>query len=223
MTLSKQLVAFHGDPAIKAKYLARVIAHQKADHLIRGTGWKDSKGCAVGCTLEAYDHSRYPIELGIPEWLAQVEDRLFEGMSEEKSRTWPEEFLRACPVGSDLEKIKPEFLIMILESTLTTFNHVAYPELKKVVDGSIALWNRDDISSPAWIEAVWVARAAAEAAWAAAGAAAAEVARAAWVARAAAGAAAWVAAAAARAAAGAREERYDYFAEELLKMLKGCK
>ena len=74
------MLSFHNDPAIKAKYLDRVKAHAKADRLIQGTGWKGGKGCAVGCTLEAYDHSLYPIELGLPEWLARLEDRIFEGL-----------------------------------------------------------------------------------------------------------------------------------------------
>jgi hypothetical protein len=60
--------SFHNDPAIKAKYIARTEAHRAADNLIRGTGWENGKGCAVGCTLENYDHSQYPIELGIPAW-----------------------------------------------------------------------------------------------------------------------------------------------------------
>lgn len=33
------LKAFHGDPAIKRKYLDRVRAHRAADNLIRGVGW----------------------------------------------------------------------------------------------------------------------------------------------------------------------------------------
>lgn len=64
--------AFHNDHSIKEKYLARVKAHREADNLIRGTGWEDGKGCAIGCTLEAYNHSLYPDELGIPTWLARI-------------------------------------------------------------------------------------------------------------------------------------------------------
>lgn len=79
---NNKLQSFHNDIAIKQKYLDRVIAHRKADNIIRGQGWSNGKGCAVGCTLENYDHAQYPIELGIPEWLARVEDTLFEGMTE---------------------------------------------------------------------------------------------------------------------------------------------
>ncbi len=33
------MLAFHGDPAIKAKYLGRVKAHRLADELVKGQGW----------------------------------------------------------------------------------------------------------------------------------------------------------------------------------------
>jgi hypothetical protein len=213
-----ELRSFHNDLAVKAKYVGRVRAHIAADHLIRGTGWNGARGCAVGCTLEAYDHARYPVELGLPEWLARLEDTLFEGMSQEKSRTWPERFLAAIPLGVTEDqferRVRAPFLIFVLEHALTTFDHEKFPDVKLAVDRSIALWRRDDIGSSDWIEqaqATWeaaLAAARAEAAWEAALAAArAAAARAA--------AAAWEAAAAARA------EAYDRFADELLRLLEG--
>ncbi len=209
------MISFHDDQKIKDKYVSRVEAHIKADHLIRGEGWTGNKGCAVGCTLEKYDHQAYETELGVPEWLARVEDTLFEGMGEKKSRTWPKDFLEAIPIGVDLGRVKPKFLIMVLESVLTSFDHEKFPEVKKCVDASIALWKRSDIGSDEWNKAAaWAAWAAA---WAARAEAAAEAAAwaAAWAARAAAEAAAW--------AARAEAAKYDYFADELLKMLRDCK
>ena len=93
-------LSFHDDQAVKSRYLARVRAHIAADELIRGVGWDGSKGCAVGCALHAYDHSLYPPELGLPEWLGHLEDTIFERMSEAKSRTWPEDFLLSIPLAS---------------------------------------------------------------------------------------------------------------------------
>ena len=52
---TKKLRAFRNDPKLKAKYLERVMAHEKADEIIQGIYWQDGKGCAVGCTLE-YDN-----------------------------------------------------------------------------------------------------------------------------------------------------------------------
>jgi hypothetical protein len=60
--------AFHNDNEIKQKYLKRVIAHQKADELIKGKYWEKGKGCAVGCTIHSGDHAKYETELGIPRW-----------------------------------------------------------------------------------------------------------------------------------------------------------
>lgn len=86
------LKAFHGDAKIKAKYIARVKAHQKADEIIKGRYWEDGKGCAVGCTIEGSDHSKYEKELGIPEILAYLEDGLFEEMSNEDAMKFPLRF-----------------------------------------------------------------------------------------------------------------------------------
>ncbi len=224
------MISFHGDPKIKAKYLKRIRAHIKADHLIRGEGWDGTKGCAVGCTLEKYDHKAYEVELGIPEWLARVEDALFENMTLKKSYTWPELFLKSINPGVNLEPVKAKFLIMVLESALTSFDHAKFPNVKACLDGSITLWKRKDIGSKKWNEA---AEAAAEAAaWAAAEAAVV----AAWAARAAARAAAMAAEAAvvaaeaaARAAAwaaawaAATVAEYDCFADELIKILEETK
>lgn len=35
-----------------------IPSQDEADNIIRGTGWEDGKGCAIGCTLEKYDHAR---------------------------------------------------------------------------------------------------------------------------------------------------------------------
>lgn len=45
--------SFHNDPAIKARYIARVRAHRKADDLVKGATGNGGKGCAVWCTLDA--------------------------------------------------------------------------------------------------------------------------------------------------------------------------
>jgi hypothetical protein len=106
------LRAFHGDPKIKRKYLARVRRHQKADAIIQHYGyWKGGRGCGVGCTIHSDQHSAYETELGIPEQLAHLEDALFEGMSTERSKTWPGEFLAAIKPGADLSKVTARFVI----------------------------------------------------------------------------------------------------------------
>jgi hypothetical protein len=98
--------AFHNDPAVKAKYVARLAAHRAAENLIQGTGFDGGKGCAVGCTLEKYDHDLYPIELGLPAWLAYLEDRIFEGLPKGEAEQFAEDFLSAIPVGADVSNVR---------------------------------------------------------------------------------------------------------------------
>jgi len=110
------LIAYHGKKEVKAKYLQRVRAHRAADELVRGLGWSNGRGCAVGCTLHAYDHARYPIELGVPEVLARLEDRIFEAVDEKRAQQWPAQFLSAIPVGADLSRVWPKFAAWVLRN-----------------------------------------------------------------------------------------------------------
>ena len=107
----KKLLAFHNDPKIKEKYIARVKAHAEADEIIKGRYWEDGKGRAVGCTIEGEDHNRYEKELGIPAILAHLEDRLFEDMSNEDAMKFPLQFLEAIPVGADLSQVFTKLVI----------------------------------------------------------------------------------------------------------------
>src|ERR1700745_2872707 len=99
------LRAFHSDPAIQEKYLARVRAHRAADELVKGETGRGGKGCAVWCTLDAYEHDRYPTELGIPTELASLEDFIFENLPNADAMAWPERFLSAPKLGADLRLV----------------------------------------------------------------------------------------------------------------------
>ena len=164
--------AFHGNSEIKAKYLARVRAHRAADELIRGEGWDGHRGCAIGCTLDGYDHSRYPIELGIPEQLAHLEDWLFEHLPVADAMAWPERVLTAIHVGADLSRVWPEFAIWMLTDPEHGVSQYAVDGgTRASIAGVADLYRRtDDVSQDEWAaarEAAWVTseRAARVAAW----------------------------------------------------------
>ena len=140
-----QLRAFHGDPAIKAKYLDRVRAHQLADQLIQKATWdnKTQKGCAIGCTLHNYSHSAYENELGIPRVLARLEDGIFEGLSVPDSKQWPARFLEAIQVGADLSMVWPRFAHWLLaDPDFGVIRHAKTDTSKKAISGVAALYYR---------------------------------------------------------------------------------
>jgi hypothetical protein len=134
------MLSFHNDPAVKEKYLKRVVAHREADRIIQGTGWENGLGCAVGCTLESYDHARYPIELGLPEWLARLEDVIFENLPQQEAMLWPEKFLSAIPVGVDVEKVKHQLAIKRLDRIIEAQNVLLEKNksLKEVISNVIS-------------------------------------------------------------------------------------
>jgi len=132
------MLSFHNDIEVKEKYVNRVKAHAKADNLIQGTGWENGKGCAIGCTLESFDHSAYPTELGLPEWSAKLEDKLFEGMENKFAMKFPLDFLEAIPVGVDLEPVKWKFCSYLCSENLSIVENCDIDkDLKSQVSDSI--------------------------------------------------------------------------------------
>lgn len=124
------LLAFKDDPAIKDKLLERIGEHERRDAIIKGTYGELNghfRGCAVGCSLHDWDtkevinsnmHALYPERLGLPAWLAYLEDRIFESLPEKEATTWPRRFAEAIPVGADFSKLADELSIKRLERTL---------------------------------------------------------------------------------------------------------
>lgn len=222
--------AFHNDETIKLKYLARIKAHALADEIVKGQYWEDGKGCAVGCTIHGSEHDKYEIELGIPSWLAKVEDRIFEGLPNERAKIWPEQFLEAINVGANLETVRAPFLVYILKSTLDKFDHRKYPKVLKTIQDVIHLYEiretdidklkqaRDAAAAAAVAYADASTYAAAAAANVAADAVAYDDADVAAASTYAADAAAY----AAYADADARQIAYVKFADELLRLLREC-
>ncbi len=137
------MLAYHGDPRIKEKYLARVVAHRKADELVKGRYWENGKGCAVGCTIHGSSHAAYETELGIPRVLARLEDVMFERMENVKSKMWPERFLQAIAPGADLSLVWPRFAVWTLIDPVDGV--IRFSEKRKTtiaIESVAALWQR---------------------------------------------------------------------------------
>lgn len=131
--------AFHNNKEVQTKYLTRIYDHAKADDFVKGKYWEHGKGCAVGCTIHGSNHKYYEIELGVPEWIAMLEDTIFENLPNDLAKTWPVRFLEAINIGSDLDKIKTLFIIYLMEQNLKSIRSCVYdveknPEVKKAID-----------------------------------------------------------------------------------------
>jgi hypothetical protein len=230
------LLSFHDDEKIQEKYIARIKMHMIADEIEKGYYWQNGKGCAVGCTIHDSEHEKYEIELGIPAWLARVEDKIFENIPNHLAKEFPLKFLEAIAIGVDLNKILNPFLIMILESAINSFDQGKYPASKILIENVINALKKDCYMREEILKDADEVRAHAvtATAYAAAYAVSAAVSAAAY-ATAAAYAAAYAATAAAYAAAYnndndnpiaayaiARENKWIYFSEQLLHLLRNA-
>jgi hypothetical protein len=153
--MTTALRAYHGDPAIKEKYLARVHAHAAADEIIHGSYWQNGKGCAVGCTIHGSSHYAYEIELGIPVELARLEDTLFEMQRNGKAKTFPERFLSAIEPGADLSPVLWKFLHWLLIEELANCDHSLVSAAVKQCADAIAPLTKGQAVDDNAVQAAW--------------------------------------------------------------------
>ena len=176
------MLSYHNDQAVKDKYTKRFAEHRAADEVIQGTGFSEGRGCFVGCTLDEYKHSRFPEELGWPEWLAYLADTIFEGIPENEAPKFGTDLLESVPIGVNLEPVRNRFLLAIQRRNLKRIKNAtskgagACIEAVKTV---IKLLEKNEpAGSAAWLAAWSAARSAVRSAvWSAARSAAESAAR----------------------------------------------
>jgi hypothetical protein len=148
---SIKLISFHGKESIKDFYLNRLIAHSEADEIIQGTYWQDGRGCGAGCTVHSRSHESYESELGIPRILARLEDRIFEGLPNEKAKEFPIQFLEAVPVGVDLEPVWRKFMIwLLIDENEGVIRHAKTAKTKKVIKDVAKAFSDKTVSREKW-------------------------------------------------------------------------
>jgi hypothetical protein len=253
------MTSFHNNQALKESMVKEIEKHRKADQILQGTYGVENgkwKGCAVACSLRSLDiiqgketktqydnHKRYETDLGIPEWLARLEDTIFENLPTNEALKWPTQFIKAIPVGVDLDPVKWKFGAYLMKENIDRVRALNIPdELKiEVIDAirKVLAVHQNAIKTGVWDESA--ARSAETAAWSAAESAwsarsAETAALSAWStwstesAGSAARSAAWstrsdavsAARSVARSAESAGSAAYQRYAKELLKILKNA-
>ena len=116
------LLTYLNNPQLKADFLAQIAEHEAADAFLKATYGHTNgqfRGCAIGCSLHSLNvlqgkadptectsnHERYPEELGLPIWLAHVEDTIFEMLPIAQAKTWPRRLSEAVPVGAVVDDL----------------------------------------------------------------------------------------------------------------------
>jgi hypothetical protein len=219
------MLAYHNDPAIKAALIASLEDHAAHDRIKQGSYWQGGKGCAVACTLQGVDenaaihgkHQMYEKYFGVPQAIARLEDRIFEGLDNTLAMRWPLRFAAAIRPGADLSMVVPRFLHWLMSERLPL--HVSkdnYPRAWQAIADVSALYRE-------WcVDGVKPSRDRFEKAAAAAAAAAAYAADAAYAYAAAVYAAAAYAAAAYAADAAARKAEFSRMADKLIELLEAA-
>ena len=226
--------AFVNTPITKKEFVKNLKWHQEQDAFVAGAYDAEDglafKGCAVGCSIHSIqlalktkedlkysDHSLYERYLGVPAWIAHLEDTIFEGLPVDRQKTWPVEFGEAINVGADLDKIKHPFLIFLMEENLKTLDALEFDreEFKDVADSIEQTKKAIELTIKYHRAQNEAAR---SAAWSAAGLAARSKAwseaRSAWSAESAAESAAELA---------ARSAACENYANKLLELMRGAK
>jgi hypothetical protein len=193
------MLSYHNDENLKALVVAEMKNHQKKDQFIKGAYEKLNskfKGCAIGCTIDSVnkifgrsyktsEHKVFEEALGIPEWLAHIQDSLFEALPIGDNSQFAVDFLSAVPTGVNLEPVKWKFCSFILKEGIDRIllqHNLSEELMDQVVSAMRGVLNLHEsaINTGEWDleaaelaelaaeSAAWSARSAAELAWSAA-------------------------------------------------------
>lgn len=107
------------------KIIARIAAHRAADEIVQGTGFRAGHGCAIGCSLDKYDHSEYArVVLGESSHnllLAELIDDLHEAQPLTSALDWPGRVAAALQPGADTTLALKRWLHWLLAVELADF------------------------------------------------------------------------------------------------------
>jgi len=128
------LQAFKNKQSLKQEIVSRMKEHINLDQLVQGIGYDHSsgKGCAVGCSINCYDHQSFADTLDIDLWIPQVYDNVHEGINFIHIAKFNLDFLNSIPVGmskkqSDMVRLKLFYFMLtkIIPSEFQKYKEIA--------------------------------------------------------------------------------------------------
>lgn len=164
---------------IKSALVAEIRKHREQDQVVQGNygTYEDGRfrGCAVGCVVHSYlvaagedsvvvvgngeYHKMYESMFGIPKILAELQDIIHEGLSDESFPTWPERFMEAVPTDTELSLVFPKFALWFLtDEGVGIFGHAVGTPQQEVAGLFSAIVAREHIPIQVWRDCAEIAR-----------------------------------------------------------------
>ena len=127
------MLSYHNDENLKKLIVCEMRKHQEQDQFVKNTYGREEygkfNGCAVGCAIDSInialgkryrscDHKVFEEALGIPEFLAHLQDSFFERLPIGENSQFAVDFLEAIPVGVNLESVKYKFCSFLMSECL---------------------------------------------------------------------------------------------------------
>lgn len=137
------MIAFHGDPLVKAQALDRLQRHVAAGSFVYFPAWENGNANVIGAAVEADDTPAYAERLGYPLALAETLPMLVNGF-----RPQPEAvrfalaWLERTPVGADLTTIVSQLVLDLLANADLVKLTERYPDVEQSRQAIMALHRR---------------------------------------------------------------------------------
>lgn len=137
------VIAFHGDPLVKAQALDRLQRHVAAGSFVYFPAWENGNANVIGAVVEADDTPAYAERLGYPLALAETLPMLVNGF-----RPQPEAvrfalaWLERTPVGADLTTIVSQLVLDLLANADLVKLTERYPDVEQSRQAIMALHRR---------------------------------------------------------------------------------
>lgn len=100
-----ETTAFHGDANLKRQVIQQLRDRRDAGELHPEIVTGDVTGSAASRKQNAFDDVRFPTDVGLPVWLAELGNVIFRGLPHDLALDWPEVLLDSIAPGDDLEHV----------------------------------------------------------------------------------------------------------------------